>query len=313
MRANADREDLFRRALAARQLLRDLQSVNPSLSYAPHEDGQLQFHESGHTIRGLFPGNGFGKTTAAGAECQAWCTHSNRWRHTPDWPVQVVWFCQDYQQFGKIREQIEAEIIGSTARWRATDDGKFYEYPDGSRWFVASADRSWTFFQGTNPDLIVFDEQPPLPLWREAMMRRRGKRKTRFVVSATATQGMTWMADLIWRPWKDYYEAKGMSHETALIEQPHPDIWCWDTGGIANNPGADAEDLRWYQNQKFASEKEKQVRLYGGFQDWTGDPVFEDLDMDRIRAEIERWEKAGGKPVHGILEPIFNRPEGPGA
>ena len=278
----------------------------PCEDYTPHHGGQIQFHQSLHPIRGLFPGNGFGKTTAVAAECHNWCTHSNRWQETPPWPVQVVWFCQDYQQFGKLRDQIERDIIGRTARWRETTDGKFYEYSDGSRWFIASADRSWTFFQGTNPDLVVFDEQPPLGLWREAMMRRRGQRKTRYAVSATATQGMSFMADLIWKPWKDHYESLGISHESALIDQPHEDIWVWDQGGIRDNPGADDEDLRWYLNQTWSSEKEKKVRLHGGFEDWTGDSVFDEESIERMRYDLEKWgELHVDYPLNGIIEPVF--------
>lgn len=296
----------FRQRLVAKAILQQYRYSRPCDDYTPHDQGQLQFHQSTHTIRGLFPGNGFGKTTAVGAECHNWCIHSNRWQKTPPWPVQVVWFCQDFQQFGKLRDQIERDIIGSTARWRETTDGKFYQYPDGSRWFIASADRSWTFFQGTNPDLIVFDEQPPLKLWREAAMRRRGKRKTRYAVSATATQGISWMADTIWAPWKKLYEDLGLSHETALFEQPHRDIWVWDEGGIEDNPGADEEDVRWYKAQEWSSEKEKKVRLRGGFEDWTGDSVFDEFSIERMREMIDIWEKLHPDfPMEGMIEPIF--------
>lgn len=296
----------FKQKLIARAIIQQFAISRPCDSYTPHQEGQIQFHKAPHTIRGLFPGNGFGKTTAVAAECHNWCIHSNRWQKTPDHPVQIVWFCQDYQQFGKLRDQIERDVIGNTAKWRETTDGKFYEYPDGSRWFVSSADRSWTFFQGTNPDLIAFDEQPPVKLWREAMMRRRGKRKTKYVVSATATQGLSWMADVIWAPWKECYEELGISHDAALTEQPHRDIWVWDEGGIEDNPGADEEDVRWYKSQTWSSEKEKKVRLRGGFEDWTGDSVFDASAIERMREILNRWKSQNPDyPLEGILEPIF--------
>jgi len=44
---------------------------------------QLGFHQAPHTMRFLVPGNGWGKTTAAAAECMAWGMHTNQWQRTP--------------------------------------------------------------------------------------------------------------------------------------------------------------------------------------------------------------------------------------
>lgn len=296
----------YRQRLVARALLRQLRQVRPADDYAPHDAGQVQFHQSTHTIRGLFPGNGWGKTTAICSEIDAWCRHTNRWQRTPDWPIVAVWFCPQYSQFGMLREQIELETIGRDIPWRETRDGNFYEYPDGSRWFVASADRSWTFFQGINPDLIVFDEQPPVKLWREAMMRRRGKKKTRFVIGATATQGLTWMASEVFKPWKDHHADLGYSTETAADLQLHPDIFCWPFGGIDDNPGADQSDRDWYHTRQWSSEKEKKVRLHGGFEDWTGDSVFDEAAIDMLREELAVWQRLNPDfPLEGMIEPVF--------
>lgn len=296
----------FRQRLVARAILQQLRDARPADEYRPHDRGQLQFHQSTHTIRGLFPGNGFGKTTAVAAEIDAWCRHTNRWQQTPRWPIVAVWFCPQYSQFGLLREQLETDIIGRNIAWRETRDGNFYEYPDGSRWYVASADRSWTFLQGINPDLVVFDEQPPIKLWREMKMRRRGRKKTRFIIAATATQGLTWMEGEVYTPWKEMHADLGFSVDTAVDEQLHPDIFCWPLGGIRDNPGADETDVQWYEKQEWSSEKEKKVRMHGGFEDWRGDTVFDDAAIEALRQEIEEWESLFPDfPLEGILQPVF--------
>lgn len=295
-----------RKLLAVRQLIEQYRQANPSDDYAPHADGQIQFHQARHIIRALFPGNGFGKTRSIAEEAHAWCTHSNRWQETPAWPVEVVWVCPDFSQFGKLRAQIEGETIGDNAKFKTTKTGSFYAYPDGSRWWVTSADRSWRFFQGINPDLILFDEEPPPKLWREAMMRRRGKRKTRYAVAATATNGLTWMEGLIYQPWLDHHRAEGYSLETAVDVQLHPTIWCQPFGSASSNPGNSAEDWDWYQTQAWPSEAERQVRLRGGFADFTGNGVFDEAGMTRLRESMARWRNDHPEwPIEGMLQPVF--------
>lgn len=104
--------------LVAKAILQQLRDARPADDYRPHDRGQLQFHQSTHTIRGLFPGNGFGKTTAVAAEIDAWCRHTNRWQETPRWPIVAVWFCPQYSQFGLLREQLETDIIGRNIPWQ---------------------------------------------------------------------------------------------------------------------------------------------------------------------------------------------------
>lgn len=294
----------FARALVARHLIELYKAAHPSDSYAPHDAGQIQFHRSKHIIRALFPGNGFGKTRCIAEEAHAWCTHSNRWQTTPAWPVDVVWVCPDYQQFGKLQPQLEGETIGDDAKFVTTKLGSFYRYADGSRWWVTSADRSWKFFQGINPDLILFDEVPPIKLWREAMMRRRGRKLTRYGVAATATEGISWMEGQIYEPWLDHHRLAGYSMEAAVGVQRHPYIWCQPYGSAADNP-ANGEDVwDWYNAQTWGSEKEKQVRLFGGFADFTGDGVFDEKALTRIREGIAAWRNQYPDwPIEGMLEP----------
>ena len=106
-------------------------------------------------------------------------------------------------------------------------------------------------------------------------MRRRGMRKTKFVFSATATQGMTWMYRDLYLPWLQHHRRLNLTEEEATSRQWHPRLWVWARGGITSNPGADAGDRDWYASQTFNSEAERAVRMNGGFADFSGQPVFD--------------------------------------
>lgn len=257
--------------------------IIPAIRYSPHTRGQLQFHQATHPIRALFPGTGFGKTTAGAAEADAWARHTNRWQPTPPWPVRMIWFAKLGDTYEMLREQLESEIFGSLPTWSSSQ--KRYTWPDGSILQVALADdsTSWEKWQGINPDLVLCDEQPQPQLWREMLARKRGRKNTRYCVMATATKGISWMYPLIYKPWKEFHEAKGLSTSQALVQQLHDRIWVWDKGGIDDNPGASEEQRQWARSIPWASEKERKVRLYGGFEDWVGDAVFDPDALERMR------------------------------
>ena len=47
------------------------------------------------------------------------------------------------------------------------------------------------------------------------------------------------------------------------------------------------------------STKERKVRLYGGFEDWAGDCIFDEAGLDVLRARLAAWHAAGGKAMRG--------------
>lgn len=277
--------DLIRLASAS-EMIEEARRRQPSLFYRPHNNGQIQFHSSRHVIRAMFPGNGWGKTRAMGTEVAWWLDHAHPYQDTPTWPIQAIWFCAEFRQFEILRVQLETECF--SAGWVWNEQKHTYRWKGGDTMFVASYDRSWTHLQGINPDLILFDEQPPLPLWREMLQRRRGRRKTRFAVAATATEGESWMESEIYKPWVMHHEQQGLSIDRARDAQTHEFTWVWEHGGIDDNPGADAGDRRWYHTRTWASAEEKRVRLFGGFGSYNGMPVF---DRDALNLAFSRLAK----------------------
>lgn len=278
-----------------------LKEICPAFGYVPHEDGQRQFHEATQPIRALFPGNGFGKSFAMMAEVDAWARHTNRWQRTPDWPVVMIWYAKDEDQWDLLRPDFEAELLGVIPKYSAAE--RKYTWPDGSflKIILADNEKSWEKKQGSNPDLVIFDEKSKVKLWREMLMRRRGKRATKFILGATATTGMSWMFTEVYKPWREYHRERGISVDRARFENTHPDMWVWDHGGIDSNPAASESDRRWYHDRTWSSPKEKKVRLYGGFEDWVGDPVFDADALERMNTIADELNRRSPGKVGRIV------------
>jgi hypothetical protein len=274
----------------------------PHLFYKPHDKGQLQFHQARHYIRFLCPGNGWGKSIAAANEIQAWMEHKNRWRVTPTRPISALWFCPKMDQFEAMKPKLIEAAFGlppTGPRW--TKDR--FVWPEGrGELLVASTKASWTTFQGAPRDLVIFDEHFPQSLYVEMLLRRRADQKTEFVIGATMTKGMTWEYPELYVPWLEHHQAKGLDEESAMKVQTHERIFCWPKGGIDDNPGCDEEDRRNYrEGVPYSCDKEKLVRLGGGFQDWSGESVFHDEGV----AWLIEQQKALGPGVceNGLLVP----------
>lgn len=287
------------------------QIYRPCLAYEPgnpkrfpnlEDRYQLQFHRSRHIVRMLVLGNGAGKTTTAAVEADWWLqgTHPYQRDFVSRPPVRVWWVCQKFQQWEELQEQIERRCF--TAGWQWNDNKHRYSWPNGSKFTVFSGDGSWEGMQGPNPDLVIIDEECEAAMWRELSMRRRGDKKTRYIIPATATKGKRWMFHDIYTPWLKHHVDKGLSEAEAMREQSHPDYWVWPRGGLLDNPANDEGDVRWYDaTLANASPQERQARLRGGFVDLNQSPVF---DLDALDA-VEQMIKQANRPgVQGTLLPV---------
>lgn len=265
----------------------------------PDASLQYRFHTSPHIVRALFPGNGAGKTTTMAVECDWWMQHSHPYDHVhqvPKWSIVCVWFTLKFQQFELIREQLERRAF--TRGWTWNEQKHRYRWPNGSELHVFSADADWKTAQGIPADLICFDENCPSSIWREMQMRRRGDKKTRFMIAATATQGLTWMYKDIYQPWFDHHKAKGLDERAAMREQSHPYIFCWPMGGIDDNPGMTPEDRVWYEEHvRYGSPAEKHVRTRGGFRDFNATPVFDPVALEVVEKGVPDPQPPNGQLV----------------
>ena len=269
-------------ALRAQAALEYLQRTRPAWAMSaehdfPHDHGQLQAVESDHMIRILIPGNGFGKTTCMGLDADMLLQRDDPFKPhmmpQPDRPTVAIWFCQKYQQWEVIKGELEPTIF--TVGWKWHEQKHYYEWPNGSRLYVISSDSDWTSIQGIQIDAVYFDEHPDRKFWIEMQYRRRGVKKTRYMIAATMTLGITWLVIQYIQEWEKWNRDQGRTNAEALQAQDHPKIFCWNEGGIDDNPGMDVEDKEHYESITAASEKERHVRLKGGYADFTGEMVFD--------------------------------------
>lgn len=287
--------------------------VRPTTGYSPGrrthldgspladaDNGQLQFHKAPHVFRIVAPGNGWGKTTVAAVEVDWWGHGDHPWQDMPrSRPRKILWVAQKYQQF-EIQQSMLERWWPASVRASWNGQSKRYTWPDGSEMWVVTAETDWLTIQGIEIDLVVIDEECGVELWRELLRRRRGNSKTRYVITATATQGLTWTYRELYKPWLAHHKAKGLSERQAMREQSHrylddalsdtPGIWCWPMGSHADNPTATPASWALYQQMSAGSEAERQVRLYGGFRDFTGSPVFHPDQLERMRQFIRRGQ-----------------------
>lgn len=265
--------------------------------------GQRAFHASDHKYRLLAPGNGWGKTTSMGAEVHWWSTGTHPYQNTPKAPIQSVWFVKLHEQFELVRAQLREQCFGDVAKWV---DGK-YLWPNGSKMFIGSADRSddWRKWQGIPVDLVLFDEQPPIRLWEEMAMRRRGVHQTRYVIAATATDGNSWMEKTIYQPWLRHHQHLGLTEDEALAVQSYPSAFVWARGGILDNPSMGPADLAHYEEVTAGMHaNERKVRLSGGFASWVGDGVFDASALEWLEEQIASLAGKHGPGTVGMLEPL---------
>lgn len=269
--------------------------------YEPHEHGQLQCHRSRHRVRAMFPGNRWGKTMCMGAEV-AWCVRGEHPYQTlprRDGPAQVIWVCPEFRQFAQLRAQLEETCWD--AGWRYAESPYMrYTWPDGSMLWIISSESSWTYVQGLNPDLVCIDEQCPRKLYQE-LRARVGRRLTRYLIAATATQGIeTWMHDLVYRPWLEHHASQGLDETRAMAAQSHDTLWVWPSGGVADNVHVPASERDAFLAIPWDGEKEARVRQRGGFASLSGDCVFAVDALDWLRGEADRADETRAGRTGGL-------------
>lgn len=267
--------------IRAHQARERLAELRPRWFKTPHTNGQLQFLQSRHKIRVAIPGNGWGKTTTMAMALDMAIQKDDPFNPDmlPKWPIIAVWVCQKFQQMDILKRQLEEDVWTRPYTWNQTRH--FYEWPNGAQLHIISGDSEWEHIAGIPVDIVCFDEHPDRKLWTELQFRRRGRRKTRYMVAATMVLGKTWFVREVIQPWEDHHRKLGLTGAQAREQQLHPAVWLWDKGGIRDNPAMDSDDFLHYESIGNASAKELRVRLQGGYADFTGDSVFDPAALDR--------------------------------
>ena len=282
--------------------MRTLRLQRPWEWYQPHAK-QLAFHRAPQRVRALFPGNRFGKTSAAAMEAQWFCTRTHPFRPNPRHPGDVIWACPSFDQFELLLPKLRTLIWGPLPRYNAAQHT--LTFPNGGKIWAWSRERDWTTLKGINPTAIIFDEDALEALWNESKARGYGEEEMSVILTNTPTEAMgTWMETDVYQAWLDYHTEHGLTEEEANEEQTHPRIFCLTRGGIADNPSL-AHKVEEFRAEKFRGGKaEWEVRNHGGFRYIGTTGVFSADTLSRLRDEIEEADEAAGKGQTGYLSPI---------
>jgi len=303
-------EDLARaqRLIELELGMRALRQRRPWDWYQPHAK-QLAFHRAPHRIRALFPGNRFGKTSAAAMEAQWFCTRTHPHRRNPKHPGDVIWACPSFDQFEILLPRLRELVWGPVPKYSQSQHT--VTFPNGGRIWAWSRERDWTTLKGINPAAIIFDEDALEALWNESKARGYGEEDMSVIITNTPTEAMgTWMETEVYQPWLDHHTAGGLNEDEANARQTHPKVFCLTRGGIADNPSL-AHRVEEFRAEKFRGGRaEWEVRNYGGFRYIGTTGVFDPETLGRVDELITTAAEAFGRGTTGFLHPIDRKVAG---
>jgi phage terminase large subunit-like protein len=204
-------------------------SKTSSFSYEPHEK-QKEFHCSYLQEKLFIGGNRSGKTVANVLECI--------WRITKTHP-----FRPDLNEIdGEIRgrlvcvsfvDGLQKIILPLFKKWMPTKyligrswDKSYNNYlrtltlVDGSFVEFMSYDQELEKFAGTSRHFVSFDEEPPKTVWEECLMRLVDTDGD-WWISMTPVEGLTWVYEEIYQPWKMGDRDWTMVLQVSMDDNPH--------------------------------------------------------------------------------------------
>ena len=197
--------------------------TNPLLGYEPHSK-QIPFHESREPLKAFLGGNRSGKTTAGilddliqAVDRDCLPEHLVGFKHwEPPFYCRII-----VPDFTSTLEGVIFEKLREWAPRAQLAGGEFGKAYDKTRRKLYFKNGSWMDFLTFEQDLdkfggaalhrVHYDEEPPLAIRRESMMRLidYGGQE---LFTMTPLHGMSWMFDTIWEP-----HVKGTLREATVV------------------------------------------------------------------------------------------------
>jgi hypothetical protein len=295
--------DALRELIEADEGLEALRAQRPWEWYVPHAK-QLAFHTATQEVRALFPGNRFGKTSAAAMEAQWFATGTH-----PHWPIakpgtpgDVIWACPSFDQFELLLPELQELIWGRGVKYNRSSH--IVTFPGGGRVWAWSRERDWKTIKGIAPRSFIFDEDTTEELWNEHKARGFGKEQLSVIITNTPTQAMgTFLETEVYEPWLKLHKDEGLTEDEACEQQRHPSLYVMTRGGIEDNP-AQAHNVEKFKERKWSGgAAEAAVRLKGGFRLIGAGGVFDAETLQRLEAEVEAINEKYGHGTTGYLRP----------
>ncbi len=258
-------------------------------TYVPNP-GQIDVHQSPHTLRAVFSGNGGGKTTL-GVNEALWAAYGynpvlSSHTHVPCRVIIVL----------DRPDKVEQAWLPEIRKWtnikpeQLRKNGKPYYtqivFENGSYIQFMFHDAEHLAFESIECDVVIFDEPPPRHVY--VALRRGGRtkgRKAKYLIIGTPISA-AWMRKEIYEPW-----AKGELKDTE----------CFKFGTEVNKNNLADGYIETFSS--VLSDKEKRIRLHGDFFDLDGLALAHLFDRTKHilkRSEYE-WDK--NKPCVLAIDP----------
>jgi phage terminase large subunit-like protein len=213
-------------ALLAEQLLRKAAQFPGIRAYKPHE-AQEKFHKSTALEKLFIGGNRSGKTTGAVAEDVFWLTGEHPYR--TDLPVPPV---RGRIVAVDIEDGIKKIVLPELAKWtpqkflinNSWEDSydrqsRTLTLNNGSFVELMSFEQDVAKFAGTSRHFVHFDEEPPLEVFNENLMRLVDTNGS-YWIAMTPLIEMSWVKSNIYEPWQQGNESIFVL-EVETNENPH--------------------------------------------------------------------------------------------
>lgn len=287
------REELLQLANNAIKLKEALKSKRQEVYLQNAHSGQIEFHKDTHRIRLVLAGNRGGKS-AGGVNEFAWFNTGTHPFQKCKVPIKSAIVLQDFENHckniiePKIREWINPNDILRIERNQSQAIKKIY-WKSGSTTDVYSHEQSLKIFEGSDYDLVWFDEPPPRKIWT-ALWRGCTDRGGRMFLTGTPLAS----------PWL-YREYKRVKDNN----DPLTSVIVFDTYKNAKNLGEGDEALGIKRIDELASQytdDERHARLNGGFVEVQG-LIFKNwsqkihlIDSFEIPHSWEIWESIDPHP-----------------
>jgi phage terminase large subunit-like protein len=205
---------------------------NPLLGYEPHAK-QVVFHESKKSLKAFLGGNRSGKTTAGILDdlIQAIPRESVPAHLLPfkkwDPPFHCRIIVPDFTStlegviFHKLREWApKGELAGGRFDKAYEKTTRKLSFKCGSTFDFLTFEQDLDKFGGAAKHRIHYDEEPPLNIRRESMMRLIDYGGDE-LFTMTPLHGMSWMYDQIWEPWTKGNLEDGTVVLVDMDDNPH--------------------------------------------------------------------------------------------
>lgn len=194
--------------------------------YKPHEK-QIDFHTSTADTRLFIGGNRSGKTVGGAAEAVWYLLGKHPYKKIPNKPIYGRVAASDFiQGVAKVvMPQIQrwlppSALINGSWEDSYNKQDRLLTLTNGNKLEFLSYDQDLVKFAGTSRDFCWLDEEPPLDIFQECMMRLLDVNGSMWL-TLTPLDGITWMNEIVYEPGISGLDPTIHVTKVSTSENPH--------------------------------------------------------------------------------------------